>query len=572
MDFHSFSLISTLVLVFGAAMAGGLLAKQLKLPTIVGYIGAGIVFGNVGGMLADRTFLRIIGDIGVTLLLFTLGVEFSFHRLRRVLGSIVWAAILQIIVCTFVFLILFIGFGMPVVAAAFIAVATALSSTALVVKVLSEKGELETVPGEVATAWCIVQDLAMVPIMILLPSLVGKEGTTLMGTLSTVGISIARSVVILGVLVLVGRRWVPKMLNTIAVMQSRELFLIAVVAIVMLAGVGAYTLGLPAALGAFVAGLLIAETSQNHAIFAEIRPLRDLFVVVFFVVIGMMLSAGALLAQIGPIAGATAAVFVVKLIVIYGLSRYLGYHRRVAFLTATALIPMSEFGFILAQEGFSRGVLSQNHYVFLTGVTFGTILLGAPILGRGHSAYLWVTTVFGNYWPRIFPEKNIARQPEQYPIRDHVVICGYGRVGKYIGRALEMASIPFVVVEYNQAVVAGLKERGIPVVYGDSADRDVLDFAQVDQARAIVIAIPDRHTQEMIIAHAATLNRRIKIICRSHQEADVRHLKSLGVTIVVQPEFEGAIAIVSRILGDFGVPADEVSGKISRLKIEHGLG
>ena len=145
-------------------------------------------------------------------------------------------------------------------------------------------------------------------------------------------------------------------------------------------------------------------------------------------------------------------------------------------------------------------------------------------------------------------------------------------MGKYIGRALAMANIPFVVVEYNQSTVSRLKAQSIPVVYGDPADRDVLDYAQVDLAKAIVIAIPDRHTQEMIIAHSQTLNRRIKIICRSHHEDENQHLKSLGVTTVVQPEFEAALTIVSRLLTDFGVSADEVSGKVSRLKIEHGLG
>ncbi len=574
MDFHSFSLITTLVFVFGAAMVGGMLAKRLKLPTIVGYIAAGIVFGNVGNPWTDHAFLSLIADVGVTLLLFTIGVEFSFQRLRGVLGTVAWAAILQVILIAIVFLFTFVGFGVPFVAALFIAAATSLSSTALVVKVLSERGELDTVSGTVAAAWSIVQDIAVIPIMILLPSLVGvgSRDATLLWVLSSVGMSVVRSVLIVLMVVVVARRVVPVALDRLARLKSREIFLLGVVGIVFLAAVAAYTLGLSAALGAFIAGLLIAETSQNHAIFAEIRPLRDLFVVVFFVTIGMVLPIGVLMGQILPIIGVTLAVFLLKFFVVYGLSRYTGYHRRVAFVAAASLIPMSEFGFIIAREGLQSGALSSQQYVFLTSVTFGTILLGAPVLARGHDIYHWVSKTAGSRWPKIFPEKDIPTASQQYPIHDHVVICGYGRVGKYIGRALEMANIPFVVVEYNQAVVAALKERGIPVVYGDPADRDVLDYAQVDLAKAIVVAIPDRHTQEMIIGHAASLNRRIKIICRSHHEEDSRHLKSLGVTTVIQPEFEAAIAIVSRILGDFSVSADDVSGKVSRLKIEHGLG
>ncbi len=165
-----------------------------------------------------------------------------------------------------------------------------------------------------------------------------------------------------------------------------------------------------------------------------------------------------------------------------------------------------------------------------------------------------------------------AEKQEELPYRDHIVLCGYGRVGKYIGRALEMAEIPFVVVDYNNATIAALKIKGIPVVYGDPADKGVLDWAQVDYAKAIIIAIPDRHTQELVIAHAQTLNRRIKIICRTHHEEDQKYLKSLGVDAVIQPEFEAALSIVERLLPSFGVADADVAGKISRLKIEHGVG
>ncbi len=573
MDFHSFSIVFTLLLVFGSAIVGGILAKRLKLPAIIGYIAAGIVFGNVASSWTDHTFLSLIADIGVTLLLFTLGVEFSFQRFRGVLGDVAWPAVFQIIVVSVAFLFLFVGFGFPFVPAMFMGVAAALSSTALVVKVFSERGEMETVSGTVATAWCIIQDLAVIPMMIILSSLVvGGGDATLVGVLSVVGVSVVRSTVIILLIIGIGRRLIPMGLDRLARLKNREIFLLAVVGIVLLSAAGAYLLGLSAAVGAFIAGLLIAETSQNHAIFAEIRPLRDLFVVVFFVGVGMALPAAMLASQLVPIVGVTIAILSFKFFIIYGLNRYIGYHRSVAFSTAAALIPMSEFGFIIAREGLRMGSLSASQYVFLTGVTFGTIVVGTPILSSGHDIYRWLSTGLGKRWPKLFPEKYAKGTKEQYPIGNHVVICGYGRVGKYIGRALEMANIPFVVVEYNQSVVSELKSRGIPVIYGDPAERDVLDYAQVDLARAVVIAIPDRHTQEMVIAHASTLNRRIKIICRSHHEDDVRHLKSLGVTTVIQPEFEAALAIVSRILSDFGVAADDVSGKVSRLKIEHGLG
>ncbi len=576
MDTHSLSLISTLLLVFSAAIFGGATAKLVKQPLLLGYIAAGVLFGNVFPAITDQSFLKIIAETGVTLLLFTLGVEFSFHRLKRLMSTIGWAAVFQILLCIFVFLLLTMFLGFAFLPALIIAVAASLSSTAVVVKVLSERGELDTIPGEVMTAWLVIQDLAVIPIMILLPAVVSATTTgdiSLVGLMSSLGVSIVKAAIAIGIIIFMGRRLVPQVLGKVAGMGSREIFMLVTVGLVFLSAVTTYTLGLSAALGAFVAGLLIAETSQNHAIFAEVRPLRDLFAVVFFVSIGMGIPVHYLWRSAGLLAILTLAILLFKWFVVMGLMRFLGYHRKTSFLVAVGLTQMSEFGFIIAAQSISLGAIGGEHATLLIAVTFLTILISAPLIARGHGLYYAFHEWLGKYTPMLFhTKKELADMKEELPFRDHVVLCGYGRVGKYIGRALEMAGLPFVVVDYNNATIAKLKEKGIPVVYGDPADKDVLDFAQVDLAKALIIAIPDRHTQEMVIGHAQTLNRRIKIICRTHHEEDQKHLKSLGVDAVVQPEFEAAISIVERLLPTFGVPQDEIAGKISRLKIEHGAG
>ena len=576
MDTHSLSLISTLLLVFSAAIFGGATAKLVKQPLLLGYIAAGVLFGNVFPAITDQSFLKIIAETGVTLLLFTLGVEFSFHRLKRLMSTIGWAAVFQILLCIFVFLLLTMFLGFAFLPALIIAVAASLSSTAVVVKVLSERGELDTIPGEVMTAWLVIQDLAVIPIMILLPAVVSATTTgdiSLVGLMSSLGVSIVKAAIAIGIIIFMGRRLVPQVLGKVAGMGSREIFMLVTVGLVFLSAVTTYTLGLSAALGAFVAGLLIAETSQNHAIFAEVRPLRDLFAVVFFVSIGMGIPVHYLWRSAGLLVILTLAILLFKWFVVMGLMRFLGYHRKTSFLVAVGLTQMSEFGFIIAAQSISLGAIGGEHATLLIAVTFLTILISAPLIARGHGLYYAFHEWLGKYTPMLFhTKKELADMKEELPFRDHVVLCGYGRVGKYIGRALEMAGLPFVVVDYNNATIAKLKEKGIPVVYGDPADKDVLDFAQVDLAKALIIAIPDRHTQEMVIGHAQTLNRRIKIICRTHHEEDQKHLKSLGVDAVVQPEFEAAISIVERLLPTFGVPQDEIAGKISRLKIEHGAG
>jgi CPA2 family monovalent cation:H+ antiporter-2 len=576
MDAHSLSLISTLLLVFSSAIIGGAVAKMLKQPTLLGYIAAGILFGNVFPRVTDAAFLKGIGDVGVTLLLFTLGVEFSFRRLKKLMGTLPWAAIAQIVLCIFLFLLFTMFLGFPFLAALVIAIAGSLSSTAVIVKVLSERGELDTVPGEVMTGWSVIQDLAVIPIMVLLPAVIASAtigDITILSLGTSLALGILKAAVALGLIMFLGKKVVPKALSKVATLGNREIFMLVTVGLVFLSALTTYVLGLSAALGAFVAGLLISETSENHAIFAEVRPLRDLFVVVFFVSIGMGIPGNYLLRSAGVLALLTVVILGIKWVVVMGLMRFMGYHRKTSFLVAVGLTQMSEFGFIIASQGWSLGALTRDQYTLLVALTFLTILVSTPFLSRGHGLYYALHGWLDTYMPKLF---HTSLEPldskEELPYRDHIVLCGYGRVGKYIGRALEMAQIPFVVVDYNNATIAALRAKGVPVVYGDPADKNVLDYAQVDFAKAIIIAIPDRHTQELVIGHAQTLNRRIKIICRTHYEEDQKYLKSLGVDAVVQPEFEAAISIVERLLPSYGVAVGDLAGKISRLKIEHGAG
>lgn len=575
---HSLSLITTFLLLLSAALGGGAIAVRLKLPSIVGYIAGGILVGNIFSGGFDHRLLSMIAEAGVTLLLFTLGVEFSFHRLKRILHAISWPAIAQMVITLLVVLLSLIALKISFIPALFLSSAAALSSTAIVVKLLSERGELDSVPGELATGWLVIQDLAVVPILILLSAVSGASGHegTVMAVMGAVLLAMIKAGILVTVVLYLGSRGVPALLNTVAGFRNREFFLLTTIGIVFFVGLLTYAVGLSVSLGAFIAGLLVAETSQNHAVFAEIRPLRDLFAVVFFVSLGMALPVSALLSSLPAILVMTLAVVLIKGGSIYTLLRFLGYHRKTAFLVGIYLTQVSEFGFVIAGTGVSLGALNESQSSLLVAVTFITILISSPMISRGHEVYYFVRSLTRRF-PKLFRDKTEeaalgGNADNGYPIRDHVVICGYGRVGRYIGRALQMSSIPFLVVDYNQHTLAGLRGAGIQTVYGDPADKDVLDFAQVDYAKSIVIAIPDRHTQEMVIGNALSLNRRIKIICRTHHEEDQRHLKSLGVQTIVQPEFEAALFIVSKLLSDFNIPESEMAGKMSRLKIEHGIG
>ncbi len=567
------SLISTFMLLLAAAIGGGAIAVRLKLPSIVGYIAGGILVGNTLSGVFDHSVVTLVSEAGVTLLLFALGVEFSFHKLKKTLHAISWPAVGQMVITLFAVMLLLIWLKMGFVPALFLAAAAALSSTAIVVKVLSERGELDSHPGELATGWLVVQDLAVVPMLILLTAISGNAmsgGGNVITILGTVLFALLKAAILITAVLYLGSRGVPKLLNAVAAFRHRELFLLTIIGIVFFVGLLTYAIGLSVSLGAFLAGLLIAETSQNHAVFAEIRPLRDLFAVVFFVSLGMELPVTTLVSSWLTILLLTLAVILVKGGVIYTLLRFLGYHRKTAFLVGLYLTQVSEFGFVIAGTGLALGAMNEAQSSILVAVTFITIMISSPLISNGNKLYYSFHRMMKRF-PKLFRElPEEAQESEGFPIQDHVVLCGYGRVGRYIGRALTMSNIPFLVIDYNQNTLKTLKDEGIHTVYGDPADKGVLDYAQVDFARSIVIAIPDRHTQEMVIGNALSLNRRIKIICRTHHEEDQGHLKSLGVTTVIQPEFEAALTIVNKLFDDFGIPDEEAAGKMSRLKIEHG--
>lgn len=565
MSLENIQLISTFALIFISSIVGGIIARKFKLPMLLGYIIVGFIVSNLFPSALNRQLLDQAASVGVTLLLFTIGVEFSFHRLKKYISHIAGVAVVQIIGCAIIFVVILMLIGIPIAPAILIGIAASLSSTAIAVRIFSENGEIETVPAMISVAWLIIQDLSVVPIMIILPLVV-------VGSLPFVLSGLVRAVFVLALLVLFGTFVLNKILNYVAKIGSREIFLLCVVGVVFTAAILTYSIGLSAALGAFIAGLLIAQTSQNHAIFAEVRPLRDIFGVVFFVSLGMMLSAGDVSRMLPLLLGFAFLVILFKWFIVYLLARVRGFHKKNAFITALALAQMSEFGFILAREGKTLGVLSGDLYTFLVALTFCTIFMSTPLFTNAHNLYFWIHRQLGNAWPDVFSVGKINREREELPLSNHVVICGFGRVGRYIGRALDMAQISYVVVDYNQATVSSLREKGIQVVYGDPADRSVLDYAQVDFARALVIAIPDRHTQELIITNARSLSKKIRIICRTHHEEDQAYLKALGVGTIVQPEFTASLAIAERLLNEYGISDDDTRGSMSRLKIEHGMG
>ena len=564
------SLAYDLVILTLLALVGGVLAKRLRQPLILGYLIVGLIFSFVPMKFFDWHNLEVIADIGVAFLMFTLGLEFSFDRFRKVKDVVLWGGIVQIsgVLALMLVLLPFLGFSFG--DSFYIAAAFSLSSTAVVVKILSDRGELLSLPGQIMVGWLLLQDLAVLPMMILVPSFAKAESVGWAQVIPSLG----RSIVVLYVVLILAKKIVPKLTDWIASFNSREVLLLFVVSLSLSAAFFTYWLGMSFAIGAFIAGLLISTTVESHAVFAEIRPLRDLFITVFFLTLAINANPVSWLGYLGLIAGLAGLVMLIKLLLIFGLTVYFGYHSKIAFLVGVGLVQVGEFGFVLAQEGFRSGLISNYSYSVIVAVTLLTIVL-TPILFNGAASfYDRLAKVLKRRLPKIavvlFPEYKYEKFGRELPYKDHVVICGYGRMGKYIGRALQLNKVDFVVVDYNREVVKKLEMASIPVVYGDPSSKEILDYAQVDYARAVVIAIPDFYTQSQVIINSRALNPKVKILCRTHKEEDQPKLRALGADVIIQPEFEAGVYAVRKLSDLFGFK-DKVEKNIHRLRIEHGI-
>ncbi len=573
------ALLTSLVAVFLVAFVGAFAAKKLNQPILTGYLLSGVLATIFLGKFIRFNDVSVLADLGLAFLMFTVGLDFSFRRLSRVKEIAVFGAIAQMLITAVIFGILgslgWLG-NLGTTEILILGIVFSLSSTAIVVKLLSEKGELDTLPSEIIVGWLLVQDLAVVPILVILGQLGGLGNLGMMGLAGKIGLAILKAGIILYLVLFLGKKIIPRVLAKVSEVGSREVLLIAVVGLVMLSAGATKALGLSFALGAFLAGLLIAESASEHAIFSEIRPLRDVFAVIFFVTLGVLISPQYLLTNWPLVLKLVILVTVVKFAVSLGVTLFFHYHLKTALQVALSLIQVGEFAFVVSRIGLSLGVLTQNTYSLILSVTILTMMVTPWEIGLSVSLYEHLRSFTGRWSPALYKVlfAGFDRYKKDHPeitLTNHVVICGHGRVGKHVARILAMARVPYLVVDYNQNAIRDLDLQGVETVLGDPADRDVLEFARADCARAIVVAVPDRYSQELIIANALNLQPGVVVICRSHFEEDYRRLYALGVTAVVSPEFEAGLSMAHRILDSIGMDRAQTAGYLKQLRKEQSV-
>jgi CPA2 family monovalent cation:H+ antiporter-2 len=560
---HS-ELVFDLAMALAAAFAGGWFARKLGQPVLIGYLVAGYIIGpNTPGFDADRERVEQLAELGVALLMFGLGVEFSISEILRVRRVVTIAGGIQIPVTIAVGIAVGLLAGWSVQAACLLGGAFAISSTIVTLTWLMSRGEADTAHAHVALGLGVVQDLALVPMIALLPVLTNGSGTN-------IGVELVKSVgiatVALVLVIVLGTRLVPRLLFSVAKVESRELFLLIVVLIALGTALASEKAGLSLALGAFLAGLVVSESEYDRQVLSEIIPLRDLFSTLFFVSIGMLVDPAYIGSHLPQVGAFTAAIVVGKVLIIGGALLAAGVNHTIATLVAIFMAQMGEFSFVLAGAGNAEGIIDDDQFGLILATAVASILV-TPFLVKLAPAFVDLSA----HLPGVATQELtlVGEGIDAEDLRRHTIICGYGRVGAVLGDALERRGFAYTVVELNPAIVRDLRSRGIPAIYGDTGSEPVLDHAGIRHARVLVVASVDLVSTPAAIRYARKVNPSIAIITRAHAASEVELLRAAGANEIVQPEFEAGLECVRYVMRRYGVSAQETNALVGHRRAAH---
>lgn len=536
-----------LILIVLAGLFTGSIAQALKQPLVVGYILAGVLLGpNITGVtVSDVHDIELLAEVGVALLLFALGIEFSLKDLRAVGKVALIGAPIQILLTIGFGHMLGLAFGWSHIRAIWFGGLISLSSTMVVLKTLATRELLGTVAGRVMIGMLIVQDLAVIPLMILLPQ-ISTPGVGL----ADVGWALARAGLLLALIYIAGVYLVPRLMHYIAGWKSRELFMLSTIALALGIGYLTHHFGLSFAFGAFVAGMVLSESDYGHQALSEVLSLRDLFGLVFFTSVGMLLDPRVLVENYAEVLATVALVMGGKAVIFYGIARVFGYGNIAPLAIGLGLSQMGEFAFLLAQVGLSTQSIDRELFSLTISTAIVTMLLTPYAMALAQPLY--------RLQKRLFPgplKTNITIEP--IGMREHTIIIGGGRVGHRVAAALQTYNIPFVVTEFDQRRVDQAKKSGFPIIFGDATQSIVLEAANLEHAKLVVVTVPIAGVARDIVNRIRSLRPDLHLIVRSETIEEMDVLQSLGVHDVVQPELEAAREVIRRCLWVWNIHVEE---------------
>jgi CPA2 family monovalent cation:H+ antiporter-2 len=556
-----YEFLKSLEVIFIASAAVILLLYKLKMPSLIGFIVAGIIIGPHGvGLVEDIHFIQILAEIGVILLLFTIGIEFSMSQLVRIKKAVLGGGGAQVLLTIILSAsVTYIAIG-HINKSIFFGFLYALSSTAIVLKILTERGEIDSPHGHAMVGILIFQDLCIVPLMLLVPALSGTEIDTI-----DVGVKMGKAILIIAVVLLSARWLVPALLHQVVRTKSRELFLTTIILLCLGIALLTSRFGLSLALGAFLAGLIISESEYAHQAISDILPFKDSFMGLFFVSIGMLVDTEFVLDNVLRISEVVALIFILKIITGTASALMIGASVRSSVITGLGLAQIGEFSFVLAVAGKASGLITEEFYQIFLSSSVVTMIMTPFIINSAQPVSQWIITrpllkkLSG--WRKTSETDGHPRKKH-----DHVIIVGFGLNGRNLSKVLKESEIPYTVLEMNSDTVREMKKKGEPIYYGDGTSKEILHKIGIEKARLLVIAISDPVSTRRIVSIARHANPDVYIIVRTRYLVEVDDLKALGADEVIPEEFETSIEIFSRVLHRYSFPRNAILDMVDKIR------
>jgi CPA2 family monovalent cation:H+ antiporter-2 len=552
-------ILADLVILFGVAVATVLFFRRLKLPSIVGFLIAGMLAGPYGlGLIGTTHHVEQAAEVGVVLLLFTIGIELSLSELRRIFYLLIIGGGLQVGLTILTVALLSGLAGFPSGQSLFFGFLVSLSSTAILVKLLMDAGEMDAPHGKATIGILIFQDLCIVPLMLFTPIL-AKGGFP-----GSAGWILLKALAVVAGAYLLARKLVPSIFSQVVRTRSRELFILTIIFIGFGTAWITAAAGLSLALGAFIAGLAISESEYSHQVMGDLIPFRDAFLSLFFVSVGMLLDLTTVMSEPLLVTGLTLTIILVKTLLGCLACIIMGLPLRIAVMVGLSIAQVGEFSFVLSRTGLKEGLFTPHLYQLFLAASVATMIL-TPLCLR-------VADPVADFLVRLAPSRltrgrrRLVGKHSFRTIRDHVIIAGYGLNGKNLATAMKYLDIPHAIVDTNPFTTTTERHHGEPIILGDATQEEVLRHLRIEAARILVVAISDAAASRRIVAQARRLNTLLHIIVRTRYLAEVEPLYRLGANEVVPEEFETSVEILARSLRVFMLPQDVIEDRIAAVR------
>ncbi|GAA0816272.1 monovalent cation:proton antiporter family protein [Colwellia asteriadis] len=537
------------------------LFRRLKLPAILAYLVAGMLVGQYGfNIVNDQKSYEHFAELGIVFLLFTLGLEFSLPRLIAMRHIVLSVGSLQVVLSLIVFILAGLFFGLSFAGAFVVASVLTLSSTAIVIRQLSESGAMQRKSGQLSVAVLLFQDVAVVPLLIIIPMLaLDSQGSMVWALL----LAMVKGVFVVALLLLIGKWLLPKVFNIIAQVRTDELFVLTTLLVTLLAAAFTQWFGLSMALGAFLAGMMLGESEYKHQLEADIRPYRDILLGLFFITVGMKLDVGLLLSSPLSLLGLIISFMLIKILIIKFLAMRAGESAKDAWASGLILAQMGEFGFVLIALADQSQILSLRE---------ASMLLGAGVLSMAITPYMinnaraWSLFLSQEKSP---DTEDLIQLPEHFSLENHVVICGFGRVGQTVSRFLKQDNIDFVAIDIDPLRTRKAREAGEKVLFGSSRQSEILNAAHLTKAKLVVIAFGEDKQSLEVVQKIRSMSADVPILVRTRNDDQLNILQAAGANEVVPESLEGSLMLVSQVLSLTGVPFSRIMRRVQHERKNH---